>query len=46
VDKEEIAQEMLRFLQDTKQYQDFLTYMDNKGFDRAELEENIENEFD
>lgn len=42
MDKEEIALEMYRFLQDTKQYQDFLTYMENKGFDSSELDSSIQ----
>lgn len=40
---EELAIELIRFLQDSRQMKSFLSYMEGKGFDPLELENDIDN---
>lgn len=42
MDAHDIALEMLNFLNETGQYQNFMDWADNKGFDINELELDID----
>ena len=42
MDEKELAVEMLNFLNDTGQYQDFLNWADNRGFDADELDKDMD----
>ena len=46
MDAQEIAQEMLNFLNEEDQYQNFLDWAENRGFDVTELVLDIEDELE
>jgi hypothetical protein len=41
MNERELAQEMLNFLNETGQYENFLNFMDNRGFDTTDLENDL-----
>lgn len=46
MDKEEIAQEMLNYLNETGKFDDFLKWAEGRGFDSDSLENDILIQFD
>ena len=42
MDKGELGQEMFTYLTETDNYNGFMDFMENKGFDRADMERDLE----